>query len=189
MTAGGQTFACELPYLVFATQNPIEQEGTYPLPEAQLDRFMFMIEVGYPSQAEEIEIIRTTTVPQTAVVAKVLAPDRIRAFQELVLRVPVPEHVARYAVELARRSRPGDGAPAFVKEHLVWGAGPRAAQHLILGAKARALLAGRFAASVEDVAVLAKPVFRHRLILNFHAEAQRVTTSQIIDRLLSEVKP
>ena len=189
VTAGGQTFACELPYLVFATQNPIEQEGTYPLPEAQLDRFMFMIEVGYPSAAEELEIVRTTTVPQTATVAKVLDPNEIRAFQDLVLRVPVPEHVARYAVELARRSRPGDGAPAFVKENLVWGAGPRAAQHLVLGAKARALLAGRFAASVEDVAALAKPVFRHRFILNFHAEAQRVTTSQIIDRLLGEVKP
>ena len=189
VTAGGQTFEVDLPYLVFATQNPIEQEGTYPLPEAQLDRFMFMIDVGYPSADEEVEIIRTTTVPQTATLRKVLAPDRIRAFQELVLRVPVPDHVARYAVELARRSRPGDGAPAFVKENLVWGAGPRAAQHLVLGAKSRALLAGRFAAAAEDVAALARPVFRHRLILNFHAEAQRVTTTQIIDRLLEEMKP
>jgi MoxR-like ATPase len=189
VTAGGQTFDCELPYLVFATQNPIEQEGTYPLPEAQLDRFMFMIEVNYPSYDEEVEIMRTTTVPQTAGLAKVLAPDRIRAFQDLVLRVPVADHVVRFAVELARRSRPGDGAPAFVRENLSWGAGPRAAQHLLLGAKAAALLAGRSAAAAEDVARLAKPVFRHRLILNFHAEAQRVTTTHIIDRLLEEVRP
>jgi MoxR-like ATPase len=189
VTAGGRTFDLELPYLVFATQNPIEQEGTYPLPEAQLDRFMFMIEVDYPSASEEIEIVRTTTSPQTAQLQKVLSPDSIRRFQALVPRVPAAEDVIKYAVELVRRSRPGEGAPQFVRENLSWGAGPRAAQHMILGAKARALLSGRHAAEAEDVTALAHPVLRHRLILNFHAGARGVTANEIITRLLEEVKP
>ena len=189
VSAGGNTHELPLPFLVFATENPIEQEGTNPLPEAQLDRFMFQIDVGYPSAAEEIRIAAQTTAVRGQPLRKILSPARIVELQDLVLRVPVAEHVLAHAVAICRGTRPGPEATAEVRKYVSWGAGPRAAQHLILGAKARALLAGRFAASVEDVAVLAKPVFRHRLILNFHAEAQRVTTSQIIDRLLSEVKP
>ncbi|MFA6033218.1 MAG: MoxR family ATPase [Myxococcota bacterium] len=186
VTVGGKTFKLDDPYLVFATQNPIEQEGTYPLPEAQLDRFMFMIEVGYPSVEEEIEIVRSTTSISRGEPGKVLGPEEIRRMQELVPRVPVPEHVVRRAVEIARKTRPGDGAPSFVKENLSWGAGPRAAQHMVLGAKARALLNGRTVASVEDVEALALPVLRHRLVMNFHAEAQGVTAAAVAEYCLAD---
>jgi MoxR-like ATPase len=188
VTAGGKTFELEPPYLVFATQNPIEQEGTYPLPEAQLDRFMFMIEVGYPSSEEEVEIVRTTTAPQSREIKKVLGPETIRRLQALVPRVPVPDHVIRHAVELVRLTRPAEGSPQFVKENLAWGAGPRAAQHLVLAAKARALLSGRYAATVDDVGALAGPVLRHRLILNFQAEARGVTANGLVEKLLGELK-
>ena len=188
VTAGGRTYPLEEPFLVFATQNPIEQEGTYPLPEAQLDRFMFMVDVGYPSADEEVQIVRTTTSGAQARVDKVLSPQQIRTLQELVLRVPAAEHVIRYAVDLVRRTRPDAAAGKHVKDHVSWGAGPRASQALILAAKARAALQGRPAASVDDVRALAEPVLRHRVITNFHAEAEGVDSRKVIAELLRETK-
>jgi len=193
VTAGGRTHLLPRPFLVFATQNPIEQEGTYPLPEAQLDRFMLLINVDYPSAEEELQIVRTTTGQPLVPIQPVLAPDEILRLQELVLRVPVAEHVMRHAVELTRRSRPDEkgaaskSSPDFINRYLAWGAGPRAAQFLILSAKARAILEGRYAAEIEDVRAMAHPVLRHRLILNFHAEAEGVSTRQLVDRLLETV--
>ena len=189
VTAGGRTYALELPFLVFATQNPIEQEGTYPLPEAQLDRFMFYVGVDYPSAEEEAEIVRSTTAAHRTTLQRVLSPERIRQLQDLVLRVPVADHVIRHAVDLVRLTRPKDpAAPDFVKELVSWGAGPRASQYLILAAKARAILDGRMAASVEDVRALAKPVLVHRVIRNFRAESEDVTSEQIVERLLEKVR-
>jgi len=187
VTAGGETYALDLPFLVFATQNPIEQEGTYPLPEAQLDRFMFYVSVDYPSAADEMEIVKATTVATRSKLAHVLSPAKIRELQDLVLRVPAADHVVKYAVDLVRRTRPAEpGAPAFVKENVSWGAGPRASQYLVLGAKSRAILDGRMAASVEDVRALAKNVLVHRVIANFRAESEGLTSAKIIDRLLAE---
>ena len=186
VTAGGRTFPLELPFLVFATQNPIEQEGTYPLPEAQLDRFMFLIHVGYPTAEEEFSIVKTTTGgPQTAP-TRVLSPEEILALQDLVRRVPVPDHVVRYAVELVRRTRPKEpGVPELIAKNVSWGAGPRASQSLVIAAKARAILNGRFAASVEDVKALALPVLRHRVLPNFHAESQGITSDALVTSLLA----
>ncbi len=190
VTAGGQTYPLDLPFLVFATQNPIEQEGTYPLPEAQLDRFMFYVNVHYPSAEDEVEIVRSTTSAVRPVLAKVLSPREIRELQDLVLRVPAADHVIRHAVELARLSRPREpGAPDFVRDHVAWGAGPRASQYLVLGAKSRAVLHGRMAASVEDVRELARPVLVHRVLTNFRAESEGVTSEQIVEKLLERVKP
>jgi MoxR-like ATPase len=190
VTAGGETYPLDLPFLVFATQNPIEQEGTYPLPEAQLDRFMFYVTVDYPSAAEELEIVRSTTVAGRPPLRRVLSPQRIRELQDLVLRVPAADHVVRHAVELVRRTRPAEaGAPDFVRENVSWGAGPRASQYLVLGAKSRAILDGRMAASVEDVRALARNVLVHRVITNFRAESEGVTSAQIVERLLEKVKP
>jgi MoxR-like ATPase len=190
VTAGGQTYPMELPFLVFATQNPIEQEGTYPLPEAQLDRFMFYVTVSYPSADEEIRIVQATTSAGRPKLEKVLSPHRIRELQDLVLRVPAADHVVRHAVELVRLTRPKEpGAPDFVRENVAWGAGPRASQYLVLAAKSRAILDGRMAASVEDVRALAKPVLVHRVIANFRAESENVTSEQIVERLLERVKP
>ncbi|MFN7131631.1 MAG: AAA family ATPase, partial [Myxococcales bacterium] len=161
VSAGGQTYPLDLPFQVFATQNPIEQEGTYPLPEAQLDRFMFLVDVTYPTAEEEMLIVKNTTSGTKPPLKKVLAPERIRALQDLVLRVPATDSVVRFAVELVRLSRPkSEGAPEFVNQYLSWGAGPRASQYLVLGAKARAILHGRFAATIDDVRALAKPVLR-----------------------------
>jgi len=189
VTAGGQTYPLELPFLVFATQNPIEQEGTYPLPEAQLDRFMFYVNVHYPSAEEEIEIVRSTTTAQRQALERVLSPHKIRELQDLVLRVPAADHVIRHAVELVRLTRPKEpGAPDFVRDLVEWGAGPRASQYLILGAKARAILDGRMAAAVEDVRALAKPVLVHRVITNFRAESDNVTAEDVVTRLLETVK-
>ena len=189
VTAGGRTFALPEPFLVFATQNPIEQEGTYPLPEAQLDRFMFMVDVGYPSAREEIEIVRSTTSGAREALSRVLGPEQIRALQELVLRVPVAEHVIEHAVSLVRKTRPlGKGAQDQVSQFVSWGAGPRASQALILGAKARAALDGRPAATVDDVRALAEPVLRHRVLTNFHAEAEGVDSRAVIAQLLRELK-
>jgi MoxR-like ATPase len=189
VTAGGQTHELEPPFLVFATQNPIEQEGTYPLPEAQLDRFMLQVDVDYPAEDEEVEIVRRGTSAVRPQLNKVLTPARILALQELVLRVPAADHVVKYAVALVRASRPGAQAPAFVREHVAYGAGPRASQFLILGAKARAILEGRYAASVEDVRALARPTLQHRLITNFHAESQGVKAAALVDQLLDAVRP
>ena len=188
VTAAGRTFPLEPPFLVFATQNPVEQEGTYPLPEAQLDRFMFLIDVNYPDAAEEAEIVRRTTGSSEPVIEPVLDAARILELQGLVRRIYAGEDVVQYAVRLARATRPKDAsAPAVVKEFVAWGAGPRASQYLVMAAKARALLNGRLNASREDVAALAGPVLTHRVLTNFHAEAERVDSGEIVRRLLAAV--
>ena len=190
VTASGRTWPLEPPFLVFATQNPIEQEGTYPLPEAQLDRFMLLVDVGYPTAEEEVRIVQQTTSGTPAPLAKVLSPQEILSLQELVRRVPVPDHVVKYAVELVRATRPKEaGALEVIRRNVAWGAGPRASQYLVVGAKARAVLAGRFAASVEDVRALARPVLRHRVLPNFTAESEGVTSVKLIDDLLQRISP
>jgi MoxR-like ATPase len=189
ITAGGRTYPLDLPFLVFATQNPIEQEGTYPLPEAQLDRFMFLVDVGYPTAEEEVQIVKSTTGGPQPKLEKILSPERILALQELVRRVPVPDHVVRYAVDLVRHTRPKEpGAPDFIAKNASWGAGPRASQYLVVAAKARAILNGRFVATVEDVRALARPVLRHRVLPNFTAESEGITSVKLIDQLLAVVK-
>ncbi len=189
VTAGGQTFPLDLPFLVFATQNPIEQEGTYPLPEAQLDRFMFLVDVGYPSADEEVQIVKNTTGASRPLLNKILSPERIIALQELVRRVPVPDHVVHYAVSLVRHTRPKeDSAPDFIAKNVAWGAGPRASQYLVIAAKARAILYGRYVAGIDDVKALAQPVLRHRVLPNFHAESEGITSVKLIDRLLAMLK-
>ncbi len=188
VTAGGNTYELELPFLVLATQNPIEQEGTYPLPEAQLDRFMFQIDVDYPSEDEEAEIVRMETSAYRANVVQVLSPQQILELQALVRRVPVADHVVKYAVALARATRPtSPTAPAVVRDYVAWGAGPRASQYLVLAAKARAVLDGRFAVSIDDVAALARPTLQHRLILNYRAEAEGVRAGDVVLRLLAAI--
>jgi MoxR-like ATPase len=188
VTAGGNTYQLDLPFFVLATQNPIELEGTYPLPEAQLDRFMFNIFVDYPESAEEIEIVETTTSAYVPDLERVLTAKDIIALQQLVRRVPVPRHVVEYAVRLARATRPdGEETPRFIKDWVNWGAGPRASQYLILGAKTRAILRGRYTPECEDVRAVARPVLRHRIITNFNAEADGITTIDIITRLLAEI--
>ncbi len=190
VTASGNTYALEQPYLVFATQNPIEQEGTYPLPEAQLDRFLFQIDVRYPSQREEVDIVKRTTAPLPTSITPVLSAQDIIAFQDLVPRVPVADHVVQHAVSLARGSRPDDHrAPELVRKNVAFGAGPRASQGLILGAKARAVLHGRFAAEVEDVRALVEPVLTHRLVMNFRAEAEGVTSLDVIESIKRSIEP
>ena len=187
VTAGGQTFKLPPPFFVLATQNPIELEGTYPLPEAQLDRFMYNVQVGYPSQAEEESIVATTTSAYAPKLERVLTGADILALQQLVRRVPVTEHLVRYAVRLARATRGGDDAPDFVKQWVSWGAGPRASQYLVLGAKTRAVLRGRFAPGVEDVQAVALSVLRHRIVTNFTAEAEGVKPDRIIADLLKTI--
>ena len=187
VTAGGQTMRLKEPFFVLATQNPIEQEGTYPLPEAQLDRFLFELRIDYPDAAEEEEIVRTTTALSPEPVSRVLDGERIVAFQRLVRQVPVADQVVEYAVRLVRATRPGDGASEHVTEMVNWGAGPRASQCLVLAGKARAALQGRHAVSLEDVRAVALPVLRHRIVVNFHAEAQAVDADQLARRLLDEV--
>jgi MoxR-like ATPase len=185
VTAGGQTFDLALPFFVLATQNPIEQEGTYPLPEAQLDRFMFNIQVGYPSEAEELEIVETTTSRLFEEPAVVLEAEDILRFQALIKQVPISRHVLEYTIRLVRATR--DGSLAQVKEYVNWGAGPRAGQHLILGSKVRAVMDGRPTPSCSDVRAIAAPVLRHRIVTNFNADADGVSTDRIIERLLEEV--
>ncbi len=174
------------PFFVLATQNPIEQEGTYPLPEAQQDRFMFKVYVQYPSFSEEFEIARRTTTTLDDHVEPVLTADEILDLQRIVREVPITDHVIRYVLSLVRQTRVGEtGVPEFVGEQLSWGAGPRAVQYLILGSKARALLHGRTHVSTDDIQALAKPVLRHRLVVNFAAESDGVTTDDVVDRLLA----
>jgi MoxR-like ATPase len=188
VTVQGVTYPMDRPFFVLATQNPIELEGTYPLPEAQLDRFMFNIIIDYLNSDDEHEVIVTTTAPQDIQLERAVTGPDIVEFQKLVRRVPTPESVSRYAVALVRASRPGqDGNLDFIKEYVNWGASPRAAQYLVLAGKARALLHGRFNVSIEDVQALAYPVMRHRILTNFHAESQRVTTEEVIRRLLEAV--
>ena len=190
VTASGKTYALEQPYLVFATQNPIEQEGTYPLPEAQLDRFLFQIDVRYPSQHEEVDIVKRTTAPLPTTITPVLSAQDIVRFQDLVPRVPAADHVVQHAVTLARASRPEDkGASELVRKNVAFGAGPRASQGLVLGAKARAILHGRYAAEIDDVRALVEPILIHRLVMNFRAEAEGVTPVDVIESIKQSIEP
>jgi len=189
VTAAGETYKLDEPFFVLATQNPIEQEGTYPLPEAQLDRFMFNVFVDYPSAAEEQAIVKSTTAVLEYQIDKILSAEQIVAFQQLVRRVPVSDHLVEYAVRLVRATRPNEAdAPDYVKNWVNWGAGPRASQYLILGAKTRAILDGRPTPGPEDVRFAAYPVLRHRIVTSFNAEADGVDTMEIIRRLLETVK-
>ena len=186
VTASGKTYPLDEPFFVLATQNPIEQEGTYPLPEAQLDRFMFMINIEYPTRDEEVSIVQTTTGSQTETLARIISKKDMLAFQDLVLRVPVADNVIEFAVDLASATRPqAEQAPSFIKEWIEWGAGPRAAQYLILGAKAKAVLDGRPSPNINDVETLALPVLRHRVIPNFNAEAEGMSVDSILTKLVS----
>jgi MoxR-like ATPase len=187
VTVQGKTFRLEEPFHVFATQNPIELEGTYPLPEAQLDRFMFNIIMDYLPEDDEVRVATTTTSVQNHRFQHAVTGSDIVAFQQLVRRVPIADPVARYAVNIARTSRPGPTAPDFIKQWVSYGASTRAPQHLILGGKARALMDGRYNVSFEDIRALAKPVLRHRVLTNFHAQSEQVTSDQIIDKLLRAV--
>jgi MoxR-like ATPase len=189
VTVQGKTYQLEEPFFVFATQNPIELEGTYPLPEAQLDRFMFQIIIDHLPEADELEVVRSTTSVQDYVFEHVVTGPDIVAFQHLVRKVPVSDPVLRYTLNLVRTTRPSDTAPEFIKKWVAYGASVRAAQYLTLGAKARALMAGRYHVSFEDIRALAYPVLRHRVLLNFHAESERITTDRIIADLLEIVKP
>src|SRR2546427_5008729 len=190
VTAGGTTFPLDLPFFVLATQNPIEQEGTYPLPEAQLDRFMLNIEIRYPSFDDEVQIVMQTTSTEKPSPRKVMEGRAILRYQDLVRKVPVSPFVVSYAVALAQRSRPKSlDALQFVKDYVEWGAGPRASQYLILGAKARTILQGRYAVSIEDIQALAPSVLRRRIVTNFKAQGEGLSSRDVINRLLSEVKP
>ncbi|MEM7165017.1 MAG: MoxR family ATPase [Planctomycetota bacterium] len=187
VTVGGTRHELQKPFFVLATQNPIEQEGTYPLPEAQLDRFMFNIHVGYPSENEELEIMQRTTSDAGVDLKPVLAGEEILRLQQLVRRVPVADDVIRYALRVTRATRVStQDAPAFVREHVQWGAGPRAGQYLILGGKARAILDGRSHVTYDDIKKVAHPVLRHRILTNFAAEAEGVNADSVISRLLEE---
>jgi MoxR-like ATPase len=188
LTVGGKRHRLEEPFFVLATQNPIEQEGTYPLPEAQLDRFMFNTFVDYPDEDEEFDIVRRTTADVTVTVAPTLNGEEILGLQRIVRRVPVADYVVRYALKLVRLTRPNKAdVPGFIREYVNWGAGPRASQYLILGAKARAVLQGRFYAGCDDVRAVAHPVLRHRIMTNFNAEAEGVKSDDIIRRLIESV--
>ncbi len=188
VTVGSHTYRLPQPFFVLATQNPIEQEGTYPLPEAQLDRFMFNIVVKYPNAAEELRILKQTTSGHEPELKTALTGAQILALQEVVRRVPVAEHVFIYARDLVRATRPGEAeSPRFVREYVSWGAGPRAGQYLILGAKARAILEGRFHVSSKDIAAVAHPVLRHRIVTNFHADSENITTNEVISMLLDKI--
>lgn len=188
VTASGKTYVLDEPFFVLATQNPIEQEGTYPLPEAQLDRFMYMVKVDYPRDEEELQIMKTTTTSYVPQLGRVLGAQDIIELQRIVRRVPVPDHVYHYAKNLARSSRPGyEDAPDFITNWVNWGAGPRASQYLLLGAKARAVLKGNYFASIDDVRAVSPPVLRHRILTNFNAEAEGIDSEHIIQRLLETV--
>jgi MoxR-like ATPase len=188
VTVAGETYSLDRPFFVLATQNPIEQEGTYPLPEAQLDRFMFMVTIGYPGKSDERTIVKHTTRELTAEPRAVLTNEEILRLQQIVRKIPVSDHVVDYAVSLVRATRPGeDGAPAFINDWLTWGAGPRAAQYLVLGAKARAVLQGRFNVSCNDVRGVALPVLRHRIFTNFNADAEGIKPEDVVKRLLETI--
>ncbi len=186
VTAAGVSYTLDEPFLVLATQNPIEQEGTYPLPEAQLDRFMFSLNITYPSRKDEIEIVKSTTSGPDKSLKSTITKDDILTFQSLVRRVPVADNVVEFAVDLAAKTRPEDGAPQFIRDWLEWGAGPRASQYLILGAKAKAILDERPTPDISDVIAMAKPVLRHRIITSFNAEADGVNADQVLDQLIQK---
>lgn len=184
ITVSGKTYKLQEPFFVLATQNPIEQEGTYPLPEAQLDRFMFNLMLDYPTYEEEIDIVKNATVGKDADVKAVLSPEEIIYFQQLVRRVPVPDNVYEYAVNLVAKTRPGtEKAHEWANRYLSWGAGPRASQYLIIGAKANALLSGKYSPDIEDVQRVAVPILRHRIIRNYSAEAEGVSIEAIVEKL------
>ncbi len=184
VTAAGTTYRLEQPFFVLATQNPIEQEGTYPLPEAQLDRFMFNLKLDYPSYDEEVDVVRSTTAGRTADVTKVMDAADIMRYQELVRRIPVADNVVEYAVSLVRATRPAADSIKVVKDFVSYGAGPRASQYLVLGAKSRAALRGRFTPGIEDVHAVATSVLRHRIVTNFSAEAEGVSADRIVEELV-----
>lgn len=185
VTAGGRTYDLDEPFFVLATQNPIEQEGTYPLPEAQLDRFMFNLNIEYPSSEEEVAIVRGTTTPEQHVLDPVITKSEIASYQDLVRRVPASDNVVEYAVRLASATRPSsDSAPDFIKQSVDWGAGPRASQYLVLGAKAKAILDGRPSPNIADVQSLALPILRHRVLPNFNAEAEGLKVEDILNQLI-----
>jgi MoxR-like ATPase len=186
VTVGSRTLDLPEPFFVLATQNPIEQEGTYPLPEAQLDRFMFMVTLNYPSREEELEVLKRTTGSAPSKVDQILSSRRIGELQELVRRVPIGDHVYHFALDIIRATRPNEpGASDFVRHWLSWGAGPRAGQYLVLGGKVRALMQGRLFVTIEDIEAVAAPVLRHRVIANFNAEAEGITVEQIIEKILT----
>ena len=187
VTVQGRTYELDKPFFVFATQNPIELEGTYPLPEAQLDRFMLEVLLDYLPEEDEVAVVKSTTSLPPEAVQSVVSKEEILAYQRVVRRLPIADAVTRYAVKLVRTTRPGDGAPDYVKQFVSYGASVRAAQALVLGAKARALLQGRASASFEDVRALARPVLRHRVLVNFTAQSEKVTTDSLIGRLLESV--
>jgi len=190
VTVGGETYQLDPPFLIFATQNPIEQEGTYPLPEAELDRFMFQIDVDYPTRDEEIEIVKSTTSMYNPSPRKILDAEKIISYQELVHRVPVSEHVAEYAVSIARSTRPNNSnTNEIVMKWVSWGVGPRGSQYLILGSKAKAVLEGRFTPTTEDVKFIAPAVLKHRIVLNYRAEAEGINATDVINEILEKVKP
>ena len=188
VTAGGRTYPLELPFFVLATQNPIEQEGTYPLPEAQLDRFMFHITLDYPDKTAEKEIVMTTTAAYEPEIEPVITGEEVLRIQQVVRKVPIAEAIVDYAVELNRQTRPDSDALDFIQDWVQWGAGPRASQYLVLGAKARAILQGRYHVAYEDIKAVAVPVLRHRILTNFNAEADGITSLDIIKRLLEQVE-
>jgi len=188
VSASGTKHVLEPPFFVLATQNPIEQEGTYPLPEAQLDRFMFLVRVDYPSLEEELQIVEMTTKPMSAELDEILTGADILEIQDIVRRVPIPEHVVRYVLSLVRATRVDDpSAPELVRQRVAWGAGPRASQFMILGAKARALLNGRLYVSIEDVQAVALPVLRHRVLTTYGAEAEGYTSDRLIKELMDSI--
>jgi len=188
VTVVGRPYPLEPPFFVLATQNPVEQEGTYPLPEAQLDRFMFLINVDYPSRAEELEIARTTTGATVPRLDHIVDAASVLKFQELVRRVPVPQHIYEFAVDLVRRTRPKlQESPEWLKPLVSWGAGPRAVQYMILGAKSRAALTGSYMVRLEDIMAVAEPVLTHRVLTTFNAESEGITSNDIIDRLVKEL--
>jgi len=188
VTAGDKTYKLDEPFFVLATQNPIEQEGTYPLPEAQLDRFMFNVNIDYPSYDEEVEIVKKTTGVLEFQIEPVLSADDIINLQTLVRRIPVSDRIVEYAVKIANSTRPSRTKLDFIKRYVRWGAGPRASQFMVLGAKTRAVLHGNLTPSLEDVRAVAPPVLRHRIITSFNAEAEGVTTDDIIKMLLEEIR-
>jgi MoxR-like ATPase len=188
VTAGSHTLPLPNPFFVLATQNPIEQEGTYPLPEAQLDRFMFMVLVNYPDVDEELQIVKRTTADVETKITATLGADQIQQLAQIVRKVPVADHVARYAIQFARLTRRDDpAAPQFIKDYVLWGAGPRASQYMVLGAKARAVLNGRYHVSQEDIRAVAAPVLRHRIKLNFNADAEGISPDDVVKRLIDLV--
>ena len=184
VTAAGVTHQLDKPFFVLATQNPIEQEGTYPLPEAQLDRFMFNVTLSYPTFAEELQVVKNTTSTNTVALNKIITAAEIVEFQQLVRNIPVSDHVLEYAVRMVSKTRPqGELATPQVKRLLNWGAGPRASQYLVLGAKCHAVISGKYSPDIEDVQAVAKPILRHRIVRSYHAEAEGLSTDQIIEQL------